>query len=43
MTTAAAIARVVHHSLILELSGPSYRADKASARQKTQAAAVAKL
>lgn len=36
MTTAAAIDRVVHHSVILELSGPSYRADKASARQKAQ-------
>ncbi len=29
MTTAAAIDRVVHHSVILELSGDSYRANKA--------------
>jgi DNA replication protein DnaC len=42
MTTAAAIDRVVHHSVILELSGPSYRAGAASARQKAQAAVIAK-
>ncbi len=29
MTTAAAIDRVVHHSVILELTGPSFRADEA--------------
>lgn len=29
MTTAAAIDRVVHHSVVLELSGPSYRAETA--------------
>lgn len=32
MTTAAAIDRLVHHSVILELAGPSYRADSAKAR-----------
>lgn len=29
MTTAAAIDRLVHHSIILELTGPSHRAEKA--------------
>jgi DNA replication protein DnaC len=29
MTTAAAIDRLVHHSIILEISGPSYRNEKA--------------
>ena len=29
MTTAAAIDRLVHHSVILEFAGPSYRTDKA--------------
>jgi DNA replication protein DnaC len=33
MTTAAAIDRVVHHSLILELTGKSKRADDAAARE----------
>lgn len=33
MTTAAAIDRLVHHSTILELSGPSYRAEQAKADQ----------
>jgi len=32
MTTAAAIDRVVHHSTILELTGPSYRGDEAKKR-----------
>jgi DNA replication protein DnaC len=32
MTTAAAIDRVVHHSVILELTGSSYRADQAGKR-----------
>ena len=32
MTTAAAIDRVVHHSTILELTGPSYRGDVAKKR-----------
>ena len=41
MTTAAAIDRVVHHSVILELSIESYRAEAARARvQPNQAGAV---
>jgi DNA replication protein DnaC len=32
MTTAAAIDRLVHHALILELSGPSFRAETARGR-----------
>ena len=32
MTTAAAIDRVVHHSVILELTGPSFRAEAAKTR-----------
>ena len=32
MTTAAAIDRVVHHSVILELPGPSYRSEMAAKR-----------
>lgn len=32
MTTAAAIDRVVHHSVILEMSGPSFRAEAAERR-----------
>ena len=41
MTTAAAIDRIVHHSVILELTGPSYRAEAAKARlpKETQATA----
>ncbi|RLD23667.1 MAG: AAA family ATPase, partial [Bacteroidetes bacterium] len=34
MTTAAAIDRVVHHSVILELPGPSYRSDAAANRNQ---------
>jgi DNA replication protein DnaC len=34
MTTAAAIDRVVHHSTILELTGPSFRAEEAKERNK---------
>ncbi len=34
MTTAAAIDRVVHHSTILELTGPSFRAEEAQERNK---------
>jgi DNA replication protein DnaC len=34
MTTAAAIDRLVHHSVILELDVPSYRVEKAKARAK---------
>lgn len=37
MTTAAAIDRLVHHSVILELTGDSYRTDTAL---KNQAAAA---
>jgi DNA replication protein DnaC len=33
MTTAAAIDRLIHHSIILELDNPSYRADEARKRQ----------
>jgi hypothetical protein len=29
MTTAAAIDRLVHHALILEMTGPSFRTDQA--------------
>ena len=29
MTTAAAIDRVIHHSVILEMTGPSFRAEVA--------------
>jgi DNA replication protein DnaC len=35
MTTAAAIDRVVHHSIILELTGPSVRAEEAQERNKS--------
>jgi DNA replication protein DnaC len=35
MTTAAAIDRLVHHCVILELNLPSYRAEAAKARQDT--------
>jgi len=34
MTTAAAIDRVVHHSVILELTGPSFRQDEAERQLK---------
>ena len=34
MTTAAAIDRLVHHSVILEFSGPSIRADEAQSRSR---------
>lgn len=34
MTTAAAIDRLVHHSVILELTGPSIREEQAKARQR---------
>ena len=34
MTTAAAIDRVVHHCTILELTGPSFRAEEAKDRNK---------
>lgn len=38
MTTAAAIDRVVHHSMILELNVPSYRAEAAQKRRSAKAA-----
>ena len=38
MTTAAAIDRLVHHSVILELNLPSYRLESSKKRQKTDAA-----
>lgn len=34
MTTAAAIDRLVHHSVVLELNVPSYRAEEARKRKK---------
>ena len=40
MTTAAAIDRVVHHSVILELNVKSYRAQ--AAHQRTRSARAAK-
>ena len=41
MTTAAAIDRLVHHSVILEMSGNSVRADEALAAQAAAASATA--
>jgi DNA replication protein DnaC len=42
MTTAAAIDRIIHHCIILELNGPSFRAEAAKARMpKTEALAEA--
>jgi DNA replication protein DnaC len=38
MTTAAAIDRVVHHSVILELNVKSYRAEAANKRTRTKRA-----
>ena len=38
MTTAAAIDRLVHHSVILEMTGPSIRADEAERARKEAAA-----
>ena len=37
MTTAAAIDRLVHHSVIVELSGPSYRAEAAKKNRPSPA------
>ncbi len=34
MTTAAAIDRIVHHSVILEFDGPSIRAEEAKKRSR---------
>ena len=39
MTTAAAIDRLVHHSVIVELNVPSYRAEQAKKARQTPAAA----
>jgi DNA replication protein DnaC len=36
MTTAAAIDRLVHHSVIVELNIPSYRLEEAKAQQRTK-------
>jgi DNA replication protein DnaC len=36
MTTMAAIDRLVHHSVILELNGPSFRAEEALKKQQKQ-------
>jgi DNA replication protein DnaC len=41
MTTACAIERLVHHSVILELTGPSYRTEAAKKRAAEVAAQVA--
>ena len=35
MTTAAAVDRLVHHAVILELNLPSYRAEKALEKRKS--------
>jgi DNA replication protein DnaC len=37
MTTAAAIDRLIHHCVILELTGPSFRAEAAKARIPSEA------
>jgi DNA replication protein DnaC len=37
MTTAAAIDRLVHHSMILELNLPSYRLEKAKKEKHNEA------
>jgi DNA replication protein DnaC len=42
MTTAAAIDRIVHHSIILELTGRSYRGDEAEKRNQSSVAASSK-
>jgi DNA replication protein DnaC len=38
MTTAAAIDRIVHHSVILEMTGPSHRSEHANRRKRKKAA-----
>jgi hypothetical protein len=40
MTTAAAIDRLVHHSVIIEMTGPSVRADAAEQAKKEAATTV---
>jgi DNA replication protein DnaC len=42
MTTAAAIDRLVHHSIILELNVPSYRLEKAKRNDTTSRQGLAK-
>lgn len=42
MTTAAAIDRLVHHSVILEMTGPSVRADEAEQARKETATTTTK-
>jgi hypothetical protein len=37
MTTACGIDRLVHHAIILELSGKSYRAEAAKGRARKKA------
>lgn len=41
MTTAAAIDRLVHHSVIMEMTGDSYRADAAKKRKREEVAVSA--
>jgi DNA replication protein DnaC len=41
MTTAAAIDSLVHHSVILEMTGASYRADSAKKRKREEVTASA--
>jgi hypothetical protein len=36
MTTVAAIDRIVHHSIVLDLNLPSYRSEQAKKNTKTQ-------
>ena len=40
MTTAAAFDRTVHHAVILELIGPSFRAEAAKARLPKETSAT---
>ena len=42
MTTAAAIDRIVHHAIILELTGKSYRGDEAEKRNQSTKGSAAK-
>jgi DNA replication protein DnaC len=42
MTTAAAVDRLVHHSIILELSGPTYRGEEAERRNAAAKAKAAR-
>jgi DNA replication protein DnaC len=41
MTTAAAIDRLVHHSVIIELNIPSYRVEEAKKKQEAEGQAAA--